>query len=121
MDRKEDVEAIRKQLREALEKNGGSREGSEELKNMLEALEVLEEQPEIKEAWTAEDERLFQSRDNPRVTHKPTYHSNSSKSESTLKAEQPNQPPTTQLPTKIVKETVEWKGIKEKNFVEKKR
>ena len=119
--RKEDVEHIRKQLETALKDNKGG-EGSEDLKNMLEALKVLEEQPEIREEWSAKDERLYQSRDKPRVAHKPSYTTMNTPSSVSPLASQAAKDVEKQKDEPVrVRETVEWKGVQERNFVPKKK
>lgn len=129
MDRDLQVEALRKDLMAALEEKGnGKEEDKEEIKRLLEALELMKEQPEIREGWSKDDELLYNSKCKPRKAHVPNWKTESEFNNSTSErldssgknlcasiedVLQNESPPVT---NKSIKESLPWKGVIEKNF-----
>ena len=107
MDKEEDLKKLKDQLNKALQEEPENQADKEELKKILEALEGYD--PEIREAWTLEDERIFAQKGKPRVAHKPSDTTRSPPAEIP-----PQVPPVN---NKSVRPSGDlWKGVFEKNY-----
>ena len=130
MDRDLQVEALRKDLMAALEEKGsGKEEDKEEMARLLEALELMKEQPEIREEWSKDDELLYNSKWKSRKAHVPNWKTESEFKNSTgeqldssgknlgaLTEEEVLQKESPPVAAKSIKESLPWKGVIEKNF-----
>jgi hypothetical protein len=113
MDQKDELRELKGQIQNALqeEKTSEDPERNKELKNMLETLEEYE--PEIKESWTPEDERLFAQKGKARVAHKPSSKTKSS----TAQILPPQVSPVNDKLIQPARQSVDlWKGVIEKNY-----